>query len=107
MNIPTILEQSLDFLKIMTNNNVDDLALLNALNAKFSQLVSSKNVGFKQYSNSNKQILSYYGINFMPSGRQKDYTISCINDHLLNFLEIEYTTQINNHKDQFILDNQT
>ena len=101
MSTPEIIKESLQFLKIMTDNNIDEVALLNVLNAKFTQLVSLKNIGFKQFNNTNKKTLSYYGINFMPSGRQKDYTVSCINDYLLPFIKDKYNERIENYKKEY------
>lgn len=98
---PEVIKKSLDFLRIMTDNNVDDIALLNILNAKFCNMITNKGVCFKQYNNDKdvKQ-LSYYAINFMHSGRQKDYTVNCINNYLLNFIGNYCENSIENYKNE-------
>ena len=62
-NIPQVLNKSLEILKSITNN-VDDLAILNCLNAKFANMITQKSILFRQYSNSSPRTLSYYAINF-------------------------------------------
>ena len=73
-NVPEIIKQSLPIIKDVTNN-VDDLAILNCLNAKFANMITQKNILFRQYSNSNPRTLSYYAMNFQPSGSSKDLVV--------------------------------
>ena len=49
MNIPQILNKSIEVLKGIVDN-ADDLAILNVLNSKMANLVSVKNCMFKQLS---------------------------------------------------------
>ena len=50
MNIPQILNESIEVLKGIVDN-ADDLAILNVLNSKMSNLVGVKNCMFKHFSN--------------------------------------------------------
>ena len=77
MNIPTILNESITVLKEIVDN-VEDLAILNALNSKVANLVSLKGCKFTQYSNSSPRTLAYYCMAFMHSGSNKDYVVDCI-----------------------------
>lgn len=86
MKLPKIIEESTKILKEMTDN-VDELALVNVLNAKVANLVTLKGITFKQYTNSTPRTLSYYGMNFMHSGANKDFTVDCINNYLMSFVE--------------------
>lgn len=101
-NVPEIIKQSLPIIKDVTNN-VDDLAILNCLNAKFANMITQKNILFRQYSNSSPRTLSYYAMNFQPSGSSKDYVVDCINEYLMPFIEQELKSKIEQYKDTFEL----
>lgn len=101
MNFPEIIKNSIAVLRQVTDN-VDELALLNVLNSKVANLVTLKGATFKQFSNSSPRTLSYYGINFMHSGANKDYTVDCINDYLMSFVKTMLETKIENFKQEYI-----
>ena len=103
MNAPKILLESIEFLKGIVDN-VEDLALLNALNSKVANLVSLKGCTFKQFSNSSPRTMSYYCMSFMHSGTNKDYMVDCINDHLLAFVKEEMDWHISDYKQQYELE---
>ncbi len=103
MNAPKLLLDSIDFLKGIVDN-VEDLALLNALNSKVANLVSLKGCTFKQYTNSSPRTMSYYCMSFMHSGTNKDYMVDCINDHLLPFVKEEMDWHIDDYKQQYELE---
>ena len=100
MNIPTILNESITVLKNIVDN-VEELALLNALNSKVANLVSLKGCKFRQYSNSTPRTLAYYCMSFMHSGMKKDYAVDCINDYLLSFVPQELAKQIEEYKIEY------
>ena len=97
MNIPHILNESITVLKDIVDN-VEELALLNALNSKVANLVSLKGCKFRQYSNSTPRTLAYYCMAFMHSGSKKDYAVDCINDYLLSFVPQELAKNIEEYK---------
>ena len=99
-NVPEIIKKSLPIIRDVTNN-VDDLAILNCLNAKFANMVTQKNILFRQYSNSNPRTLSYYAMNFQPSGSSKDLVVDSINDYLMPFIEQELQSRIEQYKNTF------
>ena len=101
-NVPEIIKKSLPIIKDVTNN-VDDLAILNCLNAKFANMITQKNILFRQYSNSSPRTLSYYAMNFQPSGSSKDYVVDCINEYLMPFIEQELQLKIEQYNDTFEL----
>lgn len=101
-NVPEIIKKSLPIIRDVTNN-VDDLAILNCLNAKFANMITQKNILFRQYSNSSPRTLSYYAMNFQPSGSSKDYVVDCINEYLMPFIEHELQSKIEQYKDTFEL----
>lgn len=101
-NVPEIIKKSLPIIRDVTNN-VDDLAILNCLNAKFANMITQKNVLFRQYSNSNPRTLSYYAMNFQPSGSSKDLVVDSINDYLMPFIEQELQSRIEQYKNTFEL----
>lgn len=101
-NVPEIIKQSLPIIKDVTNN-VDDLAILNCLNAKFANMITQKSILFRQYSNSSPRTLSYYAMNFQPSGSSKDYVVDCINEYLMPFIEQELQSKIEQYKNTFEL----
>ena len=100
MNIPQILNESITVLKEIVDN-VEDLAILNALNSKVANLVSLKGCKFTQYSNSSPRTLAYYCMAFMHSGSNKDYVVDCINDYLLPFVPQELAKQIEDYKIEY------
>ena len=101
MKLPNIIKQCLPLLRALTNYNVEDVALVNSLNAKLAYMVSLKNIKFKQYNNAISKSLSYYAINFMASGAAKDYAIDCINNYLLDFLEPYLDDELNKYKEHY------
>lgn len=103
-NVPQVLNKSLEILKSITNN-VDDLAILNCLNAKFANMITQKSILFRQFSNSSPRTLSYYAINFQPSGSSKDLVVDSINDYLMPFIKKEIEEKIENYKNTFELKN--
>ena len=101
-NLPEIIKKSLPIIRDVTNN-VDDLAILNCLNAKFTNMITQKNILFRQDSNSNPRTLSYYAMNFQPSGSSKDLVVDSINDYLMPFIEQELQSRIEQYKNTFEL----
>lgn len=102
---PKIIYKCLPLLRTMSNNDVEDIALINCLNSKFAQLVNLKGANFRQYNNSNPKTLSYYAINFMQSGATKDFNIDNINDYFMPFMEDEYKKNIENFKETYTSEN--
>ena len=66
------VKKCVKFLKTMTDANLSDLALINVVNAKLTYMLSLGGAKFKQYTNGNDIILSYYGMSFLPAGSGKD-----------------------------------
>lgn len=100
MNIPSILNESIEVLKDIVDN-VEELALLNALNSKVANLVSLKGCKFRQFSNSTPRTLAYYCMSFMHSGMKKDYAVDCINDYLLSFVPQELSKHVEDYKIEY------
>ena len=71
-----------DFL-IPLNPNVSETCLLNVLNAKIAQMVTSKRIKFKEMDCQNPHTLNYYALNFISSGGGKDKIVNEIDDYLL------------------------
>ena len=99
MVLPKIIEKTIKPLKTVIGS-INETALVNILNAKLMNMVTLKGVTFKKTSNSFKNVLSYYGINFMDSGSNKDYSITCINRYLLPFVRENITQEIEDYKEQ-------
>lgn len=97
---PKIIEECLEILRVLTNRNVEDIALQNMLNAKLANMVCLKGCKFKQFSNSVPKVMSYYAMNFMNSGARKDYTVDCINNYFLGFVEREIENKVEKLKEQ-------
>lgn len=98
----SIIEEIIEFMSVMTDRNIETIALHNVLNAKLCQMVASKNVKFKQYKHSLPLVLSYYGINFLQSGSQKDYVIDLIDKYILDFLPKKANEYIAKYKEKII-----
>lgn len=101
MKLPTIINNCLPLLRALTSYNVEDVALVNSLNAKLAYMVSLKGIKFKQFNNAVSKPISYYAINFMPSGSSKDFTIDCINNYLLNFLSEYLENKLESYKERY------
>lgn len=93
---PKIIEECLEVLRVLTNRNVEDIALQNMLNAKLANMVCLKGCAFKQFANSKPSTVSYYAMNFMNSGARKDYSIDSINNYLLGFVKPEIENKVEN-----------
>lgn len=100
LKLPKIINKTLPSLKNLVGD-VDEIALVNILNAKLANMITQTGVNFKQYDNSKPAVLSYYGINFMISGSSKDYSIDCINNYLIPFVEEELKERIEVYKEEF------
>ena len=98
--IPNLIADSLLPLKTLVGN-IDDVALINVLNAKLANMITQCGVTFKQYANSNPAILSYYGINFMNSGSNKDYIVDCINNYLMPFVEGQLEQRVEQYREDY------
>lgn len=99
-NIPSILNETITILKGILDN-ADDLALLNVINAKISNLISSKGCLFKQFNNSTPRTMSYYGMCFMNSGSNKDYMVDIINDYIIPFVEEDLKQRVEDYKIEY------
>ncbi len=100
LKLPKIISKTIPSLKKLVGD-IDDIALVNVLNAKLANMITQTGVNFKQYDNSKPAVLSYYGINFMISGSSKDYSIDCINNYLIPFVEEELKVRIEEYKEQY------
>ena len=106
LKLPDIVERTIPSLRKLVGD-VDKVALINVLNAKLANMITQTGVNFKQYSNSKPAVLSYYGINFMNSGTAKDYSVDCINNYLIPFVEEELKKKIERYKDNYYAMNVT
>lgn len=100
LKLPKIIERTIPSLRKLVGD-VDKIALINVLNAKLANMITQTGVNFRQYSNSKPAVLSYYGINFMNSGTSKDYSIDCVNNYLIPFVEEELKEKIEQYKDEY------
>ena len=100
LKLPSIIEETIPSLRKLVGD-VDKIALINVLNAKLANMITQTGVNFKQYSNSKSAVLSYYGINFMISGSAKDYSVDCVNNYLIPFVEKSLKEKIKEYKDTY------
>lgn len=96
-----IVKRCCIFLNTMTDNNLSELALINVTNAKLTYLLSLGGAKFRQYSNGNDIILSYYGMSFLPSGSGKDYVLNLFNQYLIPFVPGFMDNVIKDYKEEF------
>lgn len=97
----SIVKRCCNFLNIMTDNNMSELALINVTNSKLTYLLSMGGAKFKQYTNGNDIILSYYGMSFLPSGSGKDYVLNLFNNYLIPFVPGYMEKVIKDYKEEF------
>ena len=100
LRLPRIIERTIPSLRKLVGD-VDKVALINVLNAKLTNMITQTGVNFKQYSNSKPAVLSYYGINFMNSGTSKDYSVDCVNNYLIPFVENALKEKIEKYKNDY------
>lgn len=101
MRINSIVKRCIKFLNVMTDNNLSELALINVANAKLTYLLSMGGAKFKQFTNGNDIILSYYGMSFLPSGSGKDYVLNLFNNYLIPFVPGYMEKVIKDYKEEF------
>lgn len=104
--LPEIITKTIPLLKNLVGD-IDDIALINVLNAKLANMITQTGVNFKQYANSKSAVLSYYGINFMISGSSKDYSVDCVNNYLIPFVEDELKEKIEQYKEEYYYQHMT
>ena len=93
-----MLDEIVKNLKILCDYKVNDLAVLNILQAKLCYVFSLKDVRFKSIQNVSKaRPLAYYCFNFVPSGGVKNLLDSIIDDTLLPFVN-DYLKEYNNDR---------
>ena len=97
----SIVKRCCNFLNTMTDNNMSELALINVANAKLTYLLSMGGAKFKQFTNGNDIILSYYGMSFLPSGSGKDYVLNLFNNYLIPFVPGYMEKVIKDYKEEF------
>ena len=93
-----MINNMIDFLSVMTNYDIEPVALQNILNAKLTQLIGSKNLTFKQYSHSKPTALGYECLTLLNSGTGKDETIRQIDNALMPFLKEKLEKVIDSYK---------
>lgn len=101
MLLPNIYTKTIRQLKTLVGN-IEDVALINILNAKMANMITQTGVSFKQYNNSKPCTLSYYAMNFMNSGSNKDYTVDCINNYLIPFVEEYIFNEVEKYKNELL-----
>ena len=101
MRVNSIVKRCIKFLNVMTDNNLSELALINVTNSKLTYLLSMGGAKFKQYTNGNDIILSYYGMSFLPSGSGKDYVLNLFNNYLIPFVPGYMEKVIKDYKEEF------
>src|SRR5574344_290502 len=95
-----MINNMIQFLKVMTNNDIEDVELQNILNSKLTQLIGMKNLMFKQYSDSKPMPLGYQSFTFLNSGAGKDETIRQIDHALMPFLKDKLESVIDRYKQE-------
>lgn len=101
MKTNQIVKRCCNFLQTMTDNNLSELALINVANAKLTYLLSMGGAKFKQYTNGNEIILSYYGMSFLPSGSGKDYVLNLFNNYLIPFVPDFMEKVVSQYKEEY------
>ena len=101
MKTNKIVKRCCKFLNTMMDGNWSEPALINVVNAKLTYMLSLGGAKFRQYTNGNDIILSYYGINFLPSGWGKDRVPNLINQNLINFTQDYMEKVIKDYKEEY------
>lgn len=101
MKTNKIVKRCCKFLNTMMDGNWSEAALINVVNAKLTYMLSLGGAKFRQYTNGNDIILSYYGINFLPSGWGKDRVPNLINQNLINFTQDYMERVIKDYKEEY------
>ena len=101
MKTNKIVKRCCKFLNTMMDGNWSEPALINVINAKLTYMLSLGGAKFRQYTNGNDIILSYYGINFLPSGWGKDRVPNLINQNLINFTQDYMERVIKDYKEEY------
>lgn len=101
MKTNKIVKRCCKFLNTMMDGNWSEPALINVVNAKLTYMLSLGGAKFRQYTNGNDIILSYYGINFLPSGWGKDRVPNLINQNLINFTQEYMERVIKDYKEEY------
>lgn len=78
-------------LKICLKNKIEEDAIKNIFFAKMAHLFALKNVTFVSTNNlAAPALLSYYAVNFINSGGQKNETVKHVDNFLIPFIQDEY-----------------
>lgn len=81
-----MLEKIVNDLRIICDYKISDIATLNILQAKLTQIMGFKEVKFQSIQNINRFIpLAYFAFNFVPSGGAKNRLLNEIDLNLLGF----------------------
>lgn len=81
-----MLESIAEDLRVNLDYKINNIAALNILQAKLTQIMSFKGIKFQSIQNINSPLpLAYFAFNFVPSGGVKNRLLKEIDLHLLNF----------------------
>jgi len=98
--LPALHQELLcNFLKPL-NPNIDDLVIINCINAKLSHLLSSFRIQFLQNSNAEAKIINYYALSFAPSGVGKDKIYKELEYHIFPEFRKVFDEKSESYKDR-------
>ena len=93
-----MLSEIVSNLRVLCDYKVNELAVLNILQAKLTYVFSLKDVKFKSIQNIGEaRPLAYYAFNFVPSGGMKNLPPALIDKHLIGFVN-DFLFEYNNER---------
>lgn len=101
--IPALHREILTNFLIPLNPDSSITCSLNILNSKFAQMATYRKIRFKESQFSSEKIISYYGINFVPSGGGKDKIVN----ELDKCVFVKFKNYFNERAQDILRDNET
>ena len=101
MSIPKIMKDIAHCVKIQCDNELEDEAIYNIFLARFASAIATKNILTFSCRHAEVKPLAYYGLNFIPSGGNKDKPFTII-QNMFNWLNKEYDLENDSLRRRYI-----
>lgn len=104
MAVPKLMEEIAECVKVQCDNELDVYAIYNIFLARFASAIATKNILTNSCRHAEAKPLAYYGLNFLPSGGNKDKPFTILSN-MFDWLDTIYDKKNQEIREKYISDN--